>query len=160
MTPLFPKPAKRKKERKPLRAKRWGVKRKARGTKHSRRPREWGFMAFAHGRGCELARNHEAQLLAGFVHACDPNDRIEFAHLSEKKRYDVGDIGAGLCATIHRGIDGKVGGKATWYVAMGKEGQRLFGVRLSVSARVAWMQMSEWEREQFEAGSPARERAA
>lgn len=177
-----PKPTKRPpKPRQPLRhgkaltAKRWGVHRKLKKsvpnpqaakvaypkptreakTKHGRRPREWGFMHFCHARGCELDLDRDLQHLLGIKHVC--TGPLEFAHLSDKKRYDIGDVGACLCRdAAHRGIDGKVGGKATWYVALGKRGQNLLvRMRLSNRARAAWdaltpAQRAEWDRKAAE----------
>ncbi len=93
-------------------------------------------MAFCHHRGCELRLDTDTQRVFGFTHAC--RGPIEFAHLSDLKRYDVGDIGAGLCQDAHRGFDGRVGGKAAWYVALSKDGQKGVRQRLSSRARMAW----------------------
>lgn len=127
------------KRKTPLRAKRWGVQRKARGTAHSRRPRELGFMAYAKfWRGCELRRDAEAQRMLGIVHlVCDGS--VEFAHLHDRKRYAKGDVGAGLCKRgAHTGIDGRVGGKMPEYVALGRDGQKALRDRLSNGARAGW----------------------
>jgi alkylhydroperoxidase/carboxymuconolactone decarboxylase family protein YurZ len=133
--PKFPKPAPRvKAARAPI--KRSWMRKGARGTKHSRRPREWGYMAFCHARGCELYLDVATQGMLGFQHHCQ--GRLEFAHLSDKKRYDVGDVGACLCQTTHKGIDGKVGGKAPWYVALDRTGQRMIRMRLADRARRDW----------------------
>ena len=130
----FPKPVKVKKPRKPLQRSR--MRPSKRGTKHGRRPREAGFMAFCHDRGCELCLDTHLHEVLGIV--CLREGPLEFAHLSDLKRYDVGDIGACLHQAIHRGIDGKEGGKAPWYVALEKSGQHLFRMRLANRARAAW----------------------
>lgn len=161
----FPKPVKREKP------KRWGVRRRVAGprpsdalpfpkprreekTAHRRRSREWGFMAFCHARGCEMRLDTDTQRLLGITHIC--RGRLEFSHLSDLKRYDVGDIGAALCWTIHRGIDGKEGGKAKWYVALSREGQRTIRMRLANRARAAWDALTDAEREHWEAIAAAR----
>lgn len=120
-----------------------------RGTKHSRREREWGFMAFCHARGCELCLDADLRALLVVPPQC--SGLLEFAHLSDKKRYDVGDIGACLHQSIHRGIDGKLGGKATWYVALERSGQHLIRTRLANRARRAWDELTtdqraDWDR--------------
>ena len=108
-------------------------------------------MHFCHERGCELALDLDTQEILGIEHWCLVSDRLEFAHLSDMKRYDVGDVGAVLCWTIHKGIDGKEGGKAHWYVAIGKRNQSEIRMRLANRARAAWdalsdAQRAEWER--------------
>jgi hypothetical protein len=126
------------------------MKPSARGTAHSRRPREWGFMAFCHARGCELFLDLDTQKILGVRHMCPRYDPLEFAHLSALKRYDVGDVGACLCRTVHRGIDGKEGGKAVWYVALGREGQHTIRMRLANRARAAWDALSPAQRQEWE----------
>lgn len=163
--PAFPKPI-----RKP-KAKRWGVSRRKlkkpapdpqaakvawpkptrpAGTKHRRRAREFGFMAFCHDRGCELRGDAELQRILGIRHDCD-DAPIEFAHLHDRRRYAPGDIGAGLDRTVHLGIDGKLGGKATWYVVLDYTGQNMVRMRLANRARAEWNaltpeQRAEWDR--------------
>lgn len=154
----FPKPAKRPpKSRQPIRRstsierKSWGVKRKAGGTAHSRRTRELGFMMFCRGRGCELARDVDLQRVLGISHDCS-FERVEFAHLSDLKRYDpAGDIGAGLCHNLHSGLDGnRIGGKPAWYVAMDRQGQHNIRMRLANRARMAWEALSAEERAEWD----------
>lgn len=143
-----PKPVRApKKPRKPMRRTR--MKPSARGTKHSRRAREYGFMAFCHARGCELALDFDTQRILGISHDCS-FEPIEFAHLHDRRRYAPGDIGAGLDRTTHRGIDGKEGGKATWYVALDRRGQHLFRMRLANRARMAWDALTPAEREEWD----------
>lgn len=143
----FPKPKRKAKAApKPI-AHSW-MRKSARGTKHSRRPRELGFMAFCHARGCELCLDRD---LRGLIEFPGCSGRLEFAHLSERRRYDVGDIGACLHQSTHRGIDGKEGGKALWYVALDRSGQKLVRMRLANRARRAWdelapNQRAEWDR--------------
>lgn len=152
-----PKPVKRPKKSpapmrrsKPIGRKSWGVKRKAGGTAHGRRRREPGFVHFCHERGCELALDAELQHLLSVSHDCS-FEPVEFAHLHDLRRYAPGDVGAGLCRPVHRGIDGKVGGKLPWYVALGYDGQHMIRMRLANRARAAWdaltdEQRAEWER--------------
>ena len=153
-----PKPTKRPpKPRKPLRRgkpiARSRMRPSKRGTRHSRRPREWGFMAFCHARGCELCLDVDLQKLIGIVFLrVGP---LEFAHLSDRKRYDVGDVGACLHQAIHRGIDGKEGGKAPWYVALERSGQNLFRMRLANRARAAWDRLTPEQRAEWDAKAAA-----
>lgn len=156
-----PKPAPRpKRARKPLQrkarlqVKSWGVSRGPSKTKHARRPREMGFMHFCHWRGCELQRDIDTQQLLGVIHAC--KGRLEFAHLSDRKRYDVGDVGACLCERAHKGFDGKVGGKDPAYAALSREGQRTIRLRLANRARRAWEALSDAERARFKETAAAR----
>jgi len=187
-----PKPVPRaKKPRKPLRARRWGISRRKqpsqakqairqtgldpssypapafakpispKGTKHRRRVREWGFMHFCHHRGCELRGDAELQRLLGIRHDCE--GRIEFAHLHDRRRHAPGDIGAGLDRAAHLGIDGKEGGKATWYVALDYTGQHMVRMRLANRARGSWdaltpEQRAEWDRRAEEQRLAARAR--
>ena len=125
------------------------MRKSKRGTKHSRRPREFGFISFCHARGCELCLDADLQKLISVF--CPRSGPVEFAHLSNRRRYDTGDIGACLHQWIHRGIDGKEGGKAPWYVALERSGQNLFRMRLANRARAAWErltpeQRAEWDR--------------
>jgi len=123
----------------------------ARKSKHARREREHGYMHFCHARGCELALDAETQRGLGISHDCS-FERLEFAHLSDKKRYDVGDVGACLDVALHRGIDGnKIGGKPPWYVALGRAGQLSLRMHLANRARAAWDALSGLERATWEA---------
>lgn len=124
------------------------IKRKAGGTKHSRRPREWGFMSFARDRGCELNMDRDTQRLFFISHVC-VGER-QFAHLSDRRRYDVGDVGAGLCEGAHQGFDGKIGGKAPWYAALEHPTQSLVRTHLANRARRAWDALSDEERAEWE----------
>lgn len=162
----FPKPVKRVKVRKPLRSRR---RRRPRveqiqqafpkptqpdGTKHRRRPRELGYMAFCRARGCELLLDLGGQKVLGIVHRC--RGPVQFAHLSDLKRYDVGDIGAGLCRDeAHQGIDGKEGGKAPWYVALDWTGQHTIRMRLANRARAAWDALTPEDRATWDARAAA-----
>lgn len=127
----FPKPVKKvKASPKPI-PRSW-MRKSARGTKHSRREREFGRMAFYSSLWCmlrDLARGGSippANVSAAM--ACD--GPIEVAHLGDRGATGTGGwrrapdaTTAPLCRHHHRGIDGKVGGKAPWYVALGREGQ-------------------------------------
>lgn len=118
-------------------------------TAHARREREFGFMMFCRERGCELALDHELQRLIGISHDCS-FEPVEFAHLHDRRRYAPGDIGAGLCVTTHRGIDGRLGGKLPWYAALDHVGQHTFRMRLANRARAAWDALSDEERTDWE----------
>jgi hypothetical protein len=128
------------------------------GTAHRRRPREWGFMHFCHARGCELCLDADTRKLLDPPPTC--SGPLEFAHLSDKKRYDVGDVGACLHQTTHRGIDGKEGGKAVWYVALERHGQHFIRMRLANRARAAWDALSPEQREDWERRAAAQRRSA
>lgn len=161
------------KARRPLRAKHWGTRpvRKLRknptaglafpkpepkrGTAHARRPREMGFMAFCHARGCELCLDPDMRKVVE-IPRC--SGRLEFAHLSDKKRYDVGDVGACLHWSVHKGVDGKTGGKGPWYVALGRSGQHLFRMRLANRARSAWDALTPEQRADWDARAAAQHR--
>ena len=164
---------------KPVRAekpKRWGTRRQKKAapktagfafpkpvkpekTKHSRRPREWGFMMCSRSFGCELDKDKDLQRILGIKHVCE--GPIEFAHLSDLKRYDIGDIGAGLCKIgAHMAVDGKVGGKAFWYVKMDYTGQHMVRMRLANRARAAWDALTPEQREEWERRAAARRMAS
>ncbi len=134
MTAAFPKPVRSPKEPKPLRPKRWGVSRSARGTKHSRRPRDFDRMRFLSDLGsCAVsawfvspASGKRWVLTSDLAELC--SGRIEVAHLSLGKtagRRRAPDAQtAPICHQHHTDIDGKIGGKGPWYVALGYEGQQ------------------------------------
>ncbi len=106
-------------------------------------------MAFCHARGCEMKLDADLQRLLGIEHRrC--RGRREFAHLSDRKRYDVGDVGACLCEQIHKGIDGREGGKSWWYVELDWTGQNMVRMRLANRARAAWDALSPEERAGWE----------
>lgn len=129
-------------------ARRTRIKRKAGGTAHSRRPREWGFMSFARDRGCELNMDRDTQRLFFIEHVCE--GPREFAHLGDRRRYEVGDVGAGLCQHAHRGFDGKIGGKAPWYAVLARPTQSMIRMRLANRARRAWDALADEERAEWE----------
>lgn len=190
MTVAFPKPVKREKKRKHLRARRWGVSRKTskaetrgrglrsslvaddrrkgkgaspsgvrsaspakpaypkpeakRGTKHARRVREWGRMAFARWRGCDV-RSAFVEEFGFFADGGVPtpcSDGLQYMHLhlgkNAGRRRAPDHSGACGCVTHHQGIDGKIGGKAPWYVALGFDGQQRLKLRLVTRQREAW----------------------
>lgn len=105
-------------------------------------------MSFCHERGCELRGDAELQRIIGIRHDCD--GPVEFAHLHDRRRYAQGDIGAGLDRTVHRGIDGRVGGKASWYVVLEYEGQHMVRMRLANRARAAWDALTDDQRAEYE----------
>jgi hypothetical protein len=139
---LFPKPARRP------------------GTKHSRRPRERGRMKFYSQLWCllrDLANNGNLQphlVDAGL--AC--RGPIEVAHLGDRGATGTGGwrrapdrATAPLCRKHHRAIDGKVGGKAPWYVALGRHGQQELRAKLVQFAGFYWDGLNDegraaWER--------------
>jgi hypothetical protein len=133
--------------------------RREKKTKHGRRPREHEFMAFCHARGCEMKRDTELQRVLGISHRrC--RGRLEFAHLSDLKRYDVGDVGACLCEEIHEAIDGETGGKGWWYAPLDWTAQHTVRMRLANGARRAWDALTQAERDAWEERAAAEKAAA
>ena len=106
-------------------------------------------MAFCHARGCEMALDPALQGMLGISHTRCTGAR-EFAHLSDKKRYDKGDVGACLCKLIHGSFDGRVGGKPTWYTSLEKYGQHLVRMRLANRARAAWDALTDEQRARWD----------
>jgi hypothetical protein len=150
----FPKPESRpKKPRKAIQrkariqAKRWGVSHGPSKTKHARRPRNFGRMAFVKTLPCGLA--DAFFVVAGSLTDGPPpglcSGPIECMHLGDRAgwRRCSDDETAPGCRTHHRGIDGTVGGRAPWYVALGRDGQRALRAELVSRASEAWGALGE-----------------
>lgn len=169
-----PKPVKRVKKRKPLRARkpierktrlRAGKPRPAaekRETAYRRRKREQfetGRMMFAKTFGCDVALTiwtlvgeiPEARDAIRLLEQC--NGPIEYMHLGSKRKNGGwhkcdDEEGASGCRCHHRapGIDGGVGGKARWYMALDVDGQALFKKRLIQRQQERWDALTDEQR--------------
>jgi hypothetical protein len=150
-----PKPVKRVKEPKPLRAKRWGVSKSKRGTAHGRRERQWGRMMYYKTLPCDM-RTTFALVFPFEFEGSRPGvcfGCIEVAHLGERagwRRCPDRQTGP-LCQRHHRDIDGRIGGRAPWYVALGREGQRALRGRLVARADLRWSTLTGNQRADWEA---------
>ena len=156
-----PKPvAKPKKPRQPLR--RSWMRAGKRKTKHARRVREWGRMAFYKSLPCGLLEAmsalekvsiHQARVWVDF---CD--GVVEVAHLGPRAGWRRGKDAetAPLCRKHHRDIDGQVGGKAPWYVARGREGQFAVRARLIAQADALWFALDPEQRAEWDARAELR----
>lgn len=132
------------------------------GTSHARRKRETGFMCFQREFGCdvraafaeEFPELAAAGLGPGF---CPSGAWVEFMHLplTVGRRRGPDKHGAGGCALgteegHHREIDGRIGGKGRWYVALVYEGQQRLRERLRSRSLARWEalspeQQAEWD---------------
>jgi hypothetical protein len=152
-----PKPVKREKKKpRGLRAKHWGVRRKARGTAHSRRPREWGRMAWLHHwRACFVRAffqerwspyDPEASMaiaiqerLTGLVPPC--GGPFQCAHLFG--RYNNGDDKTILaCRDHHMDIDQT----RRWFLVLTKPERLWLKTFLAARATAAWESLPVEER--------------
>lgn len=133
-------------------------------TKHARRPREFGRMAFYSSLWCmlrDLARGGNiATRDVEAAMACD--GPIEVAHLGDRGASGTGGWRrcpdaqtAPLCRKHHRGIDGGVGGRARWYVALGRAGQQELREKLVFFADAYWDGLTEAQREEWNARAEA-----
>lgn len=187
-----PKPVRKEKPRRPLRARRRPraetaarASRRAakaalalpppvapRGTKHARRPRERGRMLFYSRLWCmlrdiALTGNVEPRLI-GVATDCGKGpfwSGIEVAHLGDRGATGTGgwrrapdDKTAPLCRKHHKAIDGKEGGKAPWYVALGREGHRELRAKLIRFAGYYWDALTDDGRAHWETQAAARDR--
>jgi len=159
-----PKEPQRLKRKTPLRAKRWGVSRGPSKTKHARRPRNFARMAFVKTLPCGLADAFFV-VAGGLVGAPQPEacaGHVEAAHLGDRAgfRRCSDDETAPLCRRHHRvpGIDGNVGGRAPWYVALGRDGQRALRAELVSLATEEWEALGEAGRRHWDEMAAARRR--
>lgn len=168
---MFPKPQPRpKKKPKQWRRSRWGVQRRVAGprpsddlpfpkprreekTKHGRRPRETGRMLFYKTLECDAAGalaqllNIPVQRAREIVGPCD--GLVEAAHLGKRKGYRApDDQTAPLCTCHHRcpGIDGNIGGRATFYVALSLPDRDRCRRLLYLRAAVSWNHLTDAQR--------------
>lgn len=180
MNPV-PKPQKRPpKPRQPLRRKRPGVRRRVAGprpsdalahpkprreakTAHGRRQRETGRMLFYKSMPCMLAdgmamlRTVSTSQARVWVDFCDGS--TEAAHLGPRKGYRAPDNQtAPLCRRHHRepGIDGNVGGRAKWYVALSPEDRLRLRQILWTQADLLWLALPVRVREEWNRRATAR----
>lgn len=132
-----------------------------RGTSHSRREREWGRMAFAHTWPCDVAGAYDEEFrgvyptfeaLALGPQPCGGRRQYMHLHLEEGSGKRAPDHqGAIGCEDHHKDIDGKVGGKGRWYVALGGEGQLRLRRRLVERQCARWDELTQtgraiWDR--------------
>lgn len=135
------------------------------GTFHARRKRETGFMTFQRAFGCDVRAAFAEEFpdlwefrVAGLVPGpCPPGAHIEFMHLPLMvgRRRGPDKHGAPGCALgpdagHHKEIDGRVGGKGRWYVALGYEGQQRFRERLRSRALARWDALTPEERAEWD----------
>lgn len=165
----FPKPIKREKKRKPLARKarlapkRWGVSRSKRGTKHSRRERAWGFMAYQRSQPCDVVAAYDEEFPGVYPTfealtigppSCSGGG-VQFMHLplTVGRRRGPDMHGAPGCGGLppghHEQIDGGLGGHARWYVALGRDGQQRLRERLRARALARWGNLTQAERDNW-----------
>lgn len=72
-------------------------------------------------------------------------------HASQKRAPDYRT--APGCKHHHQDIDGKVGGRGPWYVALGREGQRALRDRLVARANLRWLMLTGNQRADWDARS-------
>lgn len=153
---------------------------KERRSAHSRRTRAWGKMAFLRTRGCDvrgalisLAQEapvgEEMDRWVTALEALPPcRGGTQVMHLGWKAdpggRRQAHDADtAGGCELHHAEMGTKLGGLGTWYVGLGREGQRILRRRLQDRGQAAWdalapEERAEWDR-RAEADRAARRRA-
>jgi hypothetical protein len=85
--------------------------------------------------------------------------RVEVMHLrSESSQHRAPDYRtAPGCKRHHVGIDGAIGGRAPWYVALGREGQRALREALVARADLKWSTLTGRERDDWQARATSRE---
>jgi hypothetical protein len=82
---------------------------------------------------------------------------IEVAHLGARAGWRRGKDSetAPLCRQHHRDIDGRVGGRAPWYVALGRDSQRDVREKLVAMAAAYWDYLSDSGRASWDARAAA-----
>lgn len=82
---------------------------------------------------------------------------VEVAHLGDRGATGTGGwrrapdkLTAPLCRKHHRAIDGTVGGKAKWYVELGREGQQELREKLVRFAGYYWDGLAPHGREEWD----------
>lgn len=132
------------------------------GTSHRRRRREWGRMAYAHTLGCDVWFAYAEEFGAvGAAHAgigpCRGRREYMHLHLEEGSGVRAPDHqGAIGCEGHHEDIDGEVGGKGPWYVALGRDGQLRLKRRLVDRQRARWDALAPEERAHWDEVGEAR----
>jgi hypothetical protein len=122
-------------------------------------------MAFYAGLWCmlrDLARGgNMPPHLEDVAMAC--NGPIEVAHLGDRGATGTGGwrrapdaTTAPLCRRHHRAIDGTVGGKARWYVALFREGQQELRAKLVYFANAYWEGLTDHGRKHWDALAASR----
>jgi hypothetical protein len=76
---------------------------------------------------------------------------VEVAHLGPRAGWRRGKDAetAPLCRKHHRAIDGTVGGRAPWYVALGRDGQRELREKLVRFAGYYWDGLAPYVRQRW-----------
>jgi hypothetical protein len=120
-----------------------------RETKHARREREWGRMAYAHTWPCDVVAAYAVEFgLVDFdkLGPCDGRREYMHLHLEEGAGRRAPDRqGAIGCEGHHNDIDGRSGRRArAWYVALGRDGQ------LRLRHRLVDRQCARWDALSFE----------
>lgn len=137
----------------------------ARGTKHGRRRRGWGRMAYLASRPCDVIAAFidllGVDVVANMVLVPGPHSgKGEVMHLGNKadpggrRREDDDDTAKG-CKGHHVEIDGDLGGLGRWYVALGREMQHAFRKRLIDRATAAWEALTPEQRADWDARAAA-----
>jgi hypothetical protein len=146
----FPKPVRApKKPRKPLRRSR--MKSSSRGTKHSRRQREWGRMAWLHSLGvCAPKRLFPALVRT----ACE--GPFQVMHLGPRVGYRAPDPQTALgCRRHHEDIDQA----RDWFLTLVST-ERAYAERVMYeSATAAWMELTPEVRAEWDARAAQARRA-
>lgn len=97
---MFPKPVKQERPRKPLRRTR--MRPSARGTKHSRRERHFGYMLFVKHRCCAVLYMKGVETLCTY----DEDGNVEAAHVGPRVGPRASDLDTIPLCSLHHRIDG------------------------------------------------------
>lgn len=125
-----------------------------RKTAHARRERHWGFMAFTRSQPCDVRQSYVKEFRFSIYRDLAPClGAVQFMHLplTVGRRRGPDMHGAAGCEVHHHDIDGDVGGKGPWYVALGYEGQQRLRERLRSRSLARWEALTpearaEWDR--------------
>jgi hypothetical protein len=161
MTPAFPKPTRAPKPRHGLT--RSPMRRGKSKTKHGRRVREWGRMAYMKTQPCDVRAAFIAtfgdemrarfMVVSGSMFPGPCHGVTEVMHLREQASQHRADDSrtAPGCRKHHLQIDGDLGGCGPWYVALGREGQKALRERLVQRATLRWLTLTGNERADWDA---------
>ena len=129
------------------------------GTKHGRRPREFGRMLFystLRGDVVEALRSLslETGKTAYFIAAEKAGPgvgrvqvmHLHLGHMAGRRRAPDHQTAPGH-ENHHKGIDGDIGGKARWYVELGWDRQQAMHAKLIDRARAKWNALTDRERQ-------------